>query len=271
MSSSAPKAHPSGAEGAPCQRPRDGDPLLHAAGQLIVGSSVAKPSRPTSSMSLRSSAGSRWPPVPRAPSASDVVPHRFPGQQVYVWKRRQAPSTGARGPDCRPDGISPAEQEMRPAINRAVVDLPQPDGPSRETKAPADTSSETSWSACSRAPRTGKAWLRLRTETCASAGAEGTSEDMRWPQFCSPLTPMVSGSLPGVGPSAGQAAGIRSKSPALRTIDLAASLARHTRARNGSGSVSSRPRANIISIGYHSRKSHRPAPNRRRRGCGRVG
>jgi len=42
-----------------------------------------------------------------------------------------------------PTAISPSLSSTKPAISRKVVVLPQPDGPSRHTKSPCSTLSET--------------------------------------------------------------------------------------------------------------------------------
>ena len=126
------------------QRPGDGDPLLHAAGQLPrVGAARRRRGRPRRAPRLdqrRSAQPGRQPfGLQRQ---FDVLVHLQPGEQAapvlleHDRRRRRA----GRPPARRPPGPSPAVGASRPPRQRSRVVLPQPDGPTTQTNCPAATS-----------------------------------------------------------------------------------------------------------------------------------
>src|SRR3989442_2713786 len=84
---------------------------------------------------------------------------------------------------CAPNQTSPDVGSMSRRIERPVVDLPQPDSPTRPSVSPGMISNDTLSTACTRAisrerrpPRIGKYFLRVLTRSTGSVMADSVEE-----------------------------------------------------------------------------------------------
>ena len=124
------------------QRPGDGDPLLHAAGELVgVGSGEVAQADQLEQLGDPGAGGSSALDAVQLERQLDVGrPRCATGAARPAGRRCRSPGRAAPGgPACRTPRASPEVGASRSAISRSSVLLPQPLGPISETNSPGAT------------------------------------------------------------------------------------------------------------------------------------
>ena len=118
------------------QHARDGDALLHAAGQPVRKSVFEAAELDHVDEGLRGAPAFRLADAALGQSVFHIAEHGFPGKQREMLEHDAAVRPRLRGSPSPRTRISPAEQGTKPPIMCSSVDLPQPLGPMMETNSP---------------------------------------------------------------------------------------------------------------------------------------
>ena len=175
--------------------PRAIDTRIFIPPESSRGKASRKPERPTcsSAAATRFSRASCGTPASSSGSATlcATVLH---GIRVGSWNTKPTSSPLRRAPGVSPlQEIEPRDGAPRPAISRSAVDLPQPDGPSRETNSPRAIARSRPSSAtvplanCLATPESATRGCSTRgcLELARAGGIDGRAVyRLRWPVHC---------------------------------------------------------------------------------------